>query len=103
MGTPESYIIAEGPEGLKKILEELLEKTKQDAVFAKQAHYVLYQLGNLKSMIRIDTDQVPFKFWCYDLMGRPITLPMREVMSQFLWEHWGVKDISLQDVTEENK
>lgn len=103
MQTPESYIIAEGPEGLTKILEELLEKTKQDPGFAKQEHHVLYQLGSQKSMIRIDTDQTPFKFWCYDLMGRPITLPMKEVLTRFLWKHWGEKAVSLQEVTELNK
>ncbi len=104
METPgEDYIIAEGPEGLKNILEELLEKSKQDPVFARQEHFVLYTIGNLKSLMKVGTDQAPFKFWCYDLMGRPITLAMKEVLTQFLWEHWGEKEISLQDVTEQNK
>ncbi len=103
MNTPEDYIIAEGPEGLKKVLNDLWEEVEHNPNSAKQEHYILYQLSSQKSLIKIETDQMPFKFWCYDLMGRPITLPMREVLSQFLEEHWGKENLRLQDVTEQNK
>lgn len=95
MDNIKNYVRAEGPEGLKKVLEDLFVQATQDPVFAKQEHYVLYQLGGLKSMMRVDTDQAPFKFWCHDLMGRPMTLPMREVLMNFLWEHWGESELSL--------
>lgn len=103
MDKSESYIIAEGPEGLKNVLSEFLIKSKQDPLFAKQEHHVLYQLGNQKTMIRVDTDKTPFKFWCYDLMGRPITIVLKNIIADFLWEHWGEKKLSLQDVTDQNK
>jgi hypothetical protein len=103
METSTSYVIAAGPDGLKDVLNELLEKSRQDPLFARQEHHVLYQLGNQKTMIRIDTDQAPFKFWCYDLLGRPITVVLKNTLADFLWEHWGEKELRLQDVTDQNK
>ncbi|MEO8401947.1 MAG: hypothetical protein ABI597_09180 [Gammaproteobacteria bacterium] len=91
MSIPAEYIIAEGPEGLKKILAEFLEKSRNDPIFAKQKHHVLYQLGSQKSMIRIDTDRTPFKFWYYDLMGRAATVAVKDVLADFLWDNWGEK------------
>lgn len=85
------YLNAEGPEGLSLALNELLEKSKKDPFFAKKEHYVLYQLGQQKSLIKIDTTKMPFRFWHYDLMGRPMTNVVKEVISNFLWEKCGGK------------
>ena len=94
------YIVAEGPDGLEKILDELLEKTNQDPSFAKQTHQVLYRLGNQKSVIKIDTSERPFKFLHYDLMGRPATLPIKETIARFLWEKCGEKERFIKEQTE---
>src|SRR3990167_10437722 len=98
MDTTNHYVVAEGPDGLTKILQEFLEKSKNDSTFAAEKHYVLYQLGSQKSMLCVDTDKTPFKFWYYDLMGRPATEAVKETIANFLWEHWGEKE-ELQDVT----
>lgn len=89
MDIPEDYILAEGPEGLEKVLIELLEKTKKDPTFATEEHYILYQLASQKSLIKVDTKQQPFVFWYCDLMGRPITIVAKEKISDFLWNQWG--------------
>ena len=102
MDIPNDYIIADGPEGLIKVLNELLEKSKNDSTFAQQKHYVLYQLGNQKSMLRVDTDKGPFTFWHYDLMGRPATQAIKETIANFLREHWGEEEQELLDVTHRN-
>jgi len=93
----DEYILADGPLGLEKVLDELLEKSKSDTSFASQAHYVLYELGNQRSLIKIDTDQFPFKFWHFDLMGRPATKVIRETIVRFLWEKCGIKEEYSED------
>jgi len=89
---PNDYIIAEGPAGLRQVLEDLYAKTTSDPVFATEEHFVLYQLGNQKSLIKVDTGKTPFDFWHYDLLGRPATAPVKETLKQFMFEKWGVTE-----------
>lgn len=98
----DDYIIAEGPEGLDRVLTELLEKSKADPIFASQEHYVMYQLGNQKSLIKVDTNQTPFKFWYYDLMGRPATIIVKEAIARFLWDKCGLREEYFQETTEKH-
>ena len=98
MGISTDHIIANGTEGLEKVLDDLLEKTKDDPLFASQSHYILYQLGSQKSLIKVDTVQSPFRFWYYDLMGRPATTAVKETIARFIWDKCGEKDRALQGV-----
>lgn len=100
MGMSTDHIIANGPEGLEKVLGDLLDKAKDDDQFAKQEHYILYQLGSQKSLIKVDTTEIPFKFWHFDLMGRPATVAIKETIARFIWEKCGVKEWALQNVDE---
>jgi len=92
MHIEEGNIIAEGPEGLEAVLMELLQKTQTDPQFAEQEHYILYKLGNQKSLIKADLSKKPFKFWHYDLLGRPATLAVKDTIAQFVWEMGGEKE-----------
>lgn len=96
MDISKDYIIAEGPEGLEKVLNELLEKIKKDPKFATDEHFILYQLANQKSLIKVDTSQQPFVFWYCDLMGRPITTIVKETLSDFLWNKCGGREQSMR-------
>jgi hypothetical protein len=98
----EEYTIAEGPEGLTETLNELLEKSLKDPMFAVQEHFVLYKLGGQKSMIKIDTSQQPFRFWYYDLMGRPMTVSVKETIAKFLWEKCGEKERFTREESEKH-
>lgn len=102
MGISTDHIVANGPEGLEKVLGDLLAKTKDSDHFAKQEHYILYQLGSQKSLIKVDTKQVPFKFWHFDLMGRPATVAIKETIARFIWDKCGVKELAAQqDISED--
>jgi len=94
------YIIAEGPEGLEKVLNELLIKVKADPIFAEKEHAILYQLGGQKSVLLVETKQMPFKIWHYDLMGRPETLAVKETLARFLWEKCGEKERYMQEMAD---
>ena len=95
--TPSQYLIAEGPGGLQSVLNQLLQKSQQDAVFAASDHYVLYQLNEQQSLIKIDMSQRPFQFWYYDLLGRPATEAVKNVIADFLWEKCGESTLYLQE------
>jgi hypothetical protein len=86
------YTPADGPKGLEKVLADLLEKTQKHQALAATEHYILYQLGNQKSLIKVDMSQPPFKFWYYDLLGRPATRIVKETIAQFLWEKGGDRE-----------
>lgn len=92
MDVPKEYIMANGPDGLRHVLDTLLETSQKDPLFAKQEHVVMYQLGNQKSIIKVDTSRTPFVFWHYDLMGRPATVAIKDTIKQFLQEKWGVTE-----------
>jgi len=91
------YIPAFGPEGLRLVLESLLEKSKSDPVFAAKEHYIMYQLGGQKSLMKVDMSQPPFQFWYYDLLARPMTKMVEETIADFLWEKCGEKERYLQE------
>jgi hypothetical protein len=90
----EQYLKAQGPDGLKDVLEALLEKSKQDPVFATEAHYILYRLGGQQSLMKVDMSRPPFQFWYYDLLGRPMTKMVERTIVDFLWEKCGEKERS---------
>ena len=90
------YILAAGPTGLETVLGELLTKSKADPIFAAEPHYILYELGNQRSLIKVDTSRSPFYFWHFDLMGRPATMAIKEVIVRFLWEKCGIKQQYLE-------
>jgi hypothetical protein len=86
------YIVARGPEDLEHTLGELLEKSKFDSILKSKAHFILYELGNQKSMIKMDLSEWPVVFWHYDLLGRPATTTVKDVISRFAWEKCGEKE-----------
>lgn len=94
------YHHAVGPQGLATVLALLLEKTQKDPQFAKQEHYILYQMGNQKSLIKVDMSEHPFQFWYYDLLGRPITGTVKDTIGRFLWEKAGEKEKFLKQLKE---
>jgi hypothetical protein len=98
MDIPENCIIAEGPEGLEQVLNDLFDKSKSDPMFAAEEHYILYQLGNQKSLIKVDNSKIPFQFWHYDSMGRPATFAVKTTIARFLWDKCGEKERFLQEV-----
>jgi hypothetical protein len=100
MDVPHNHILANGPEGLMQVLTELLDKSKGDPAFAKEDHYILYQLGGQKSLILVDASRMPFRLWHYDLMGRPATLAVKDTVKRFLWEKCGERERVLQDLSE---
>ena len=89
---PFPYISVDGPEGLATELSRLLTQARNDAQFAASQHYVLYQLGGQKSLIKIDFSQSPYQFWYCDLSGRPATSAVTDTIAKFLWEECGEKD-----------
>lgn len=89
---PFEYVLANGPEGLAKVLEGFLERCQQDPEFKAKEHYILYQLGNQRSLIKTDMSEQPFHFWYYDLLGRPATKAVKETIGRFLWEQGGEKE-----------
>jgi hypothetical protein len=100
MDIPNEHIVAEGPEGLMQVLVDLLEKSKSDPAFAKKDHFILYRLGAQQSLILVDSTQIPFRLWHYDLMGRPATTAVTETIKQFLWEKCGERERVLQELHE---
>src|SRR5690242_8447056 len=102
MDIPHDHIVAQGAEGLMQVLTELLEKSQGDPTFAKQEHYILYQLGNQKSLILVDTSKKPFHFWHYDFMGRPATVIVKDVIERFLWEKCGERERVLKELSEKH-
>lgn len=91
------YILAQGPEGLKSVLEDLLEKSQKDPVFAAKEHYIYYQIGEQKSLIKVDMSGHPVTFWYFDLLGRPATRVVKKTIADFLWEKCGEKERFLKE------
>lgn len=99
--TPFQYDIADGPEGLSRLLEKYLERVKSDEEFAKEEHYILYSLGEQRSYIKLDMSQWPFQFWYSDLLGRPATRIVKDTIADFLWEKCGEKERFMKDNSSE--
>lgn len=93
----ENLIPAYGPQGLRAVLERLLESCK-DRQFASQLHYILYKLANQESLIQTDMSQKPYLFWYADRDGRPITSGVKDVIRKFLQEKCGVNDLSSENL-----
>jgi hypothetical protein len=91
-------ISAQGPDGLKQALEQLLERTKRDLLGPKE-FIVIYQLGNQRSIIKIDFNQQPCHFWYQDLLGRPITKAVESTIAEFLWTKCGEKERYLKEIS----
>lgn len=86
-----NYIPAPGPEGLKQVLEDLLDKSKNDPAFAGKEHFIYYHVGEQKSLIKVDMSEKPYLFWYFDLLGRPATKAVKKIVGDFLWERCGEK------------
>lgn len=86
------YDVVDGPVGLMEVLDTYLTKSQNDASFAKVGHYVLYTLGEQRSLIRVDTSEMPFHFGYCDLFGRAATAGVKETIARFLWEKCGEKE-----------
>jgi hypothetical protein len=86
------YIVATGPEGLEAVLNELLEKSKLDPTLKERAQYILYEVGNQKSLIKMDLNEWPVVFWHYDLLGRPATAVVKDILARFAWDKCGEKE-----------
>lgn len=92
------FIIAQGPEGLRQVLDDLLDKSQRDPSFAAEPHFIEYQLGGQKSLIKVDMSEKPYLFWYCDLMGRPATRIVKNTITDFLWEKCGEKERALQEI-----
>lgn len=84
------YISVDGPEGLQRTLNELFEATHSKTPNQSE-YYIMYHLGNQKSLIKLDLGQEPFLFWYYDLLGRPATKVVKDILAEFAWEKGGEK------------
>ncbi|OGT64188.1 MAG: hypothetical protein A3J38_02305 [Gammaproteobacteria bacterium RIFCSPHIGHO2_12_FULL_45_9] len=89
-----NYRVVDGPEGLASALTDLFEQSKNDPVFAAEGHYLLYQLGQQKSLIKVDMSVQPFQFWYYDLLGRPATAAVKETVASFLLDKASEREYS---------
>lgn len=89
---PFEYDLAAGPEGLMSVLNDYLHHATEDKAFASEPHYILYKMGSQESVIKVDVSRRPFHFWYCDLQGRPMTLAVKAVIADFLWEKCGEKE-----------
>ena len=96
---PSDYVLANGPDGLMQALESFLSAAQQDPAFISDDHYILYQLGDQKSLIKVDMTQRPYHFYYRDLLGRPATRAVKDTIAHFLWEKCGEKELYLQGLT----
>lgn len=86
------FTVANGPDGLKKALGDMLSQANGDSAFRAQEHYIMYQFNQQKSLIKVDLSEQPFQFWYCDLLGRPATSAVKETIASFLWEECGEKE-----------
>lgn len=90
-------ITAQGPDDLMRVLEQLLEKTQHE--LATKEFVVLYQVGNQRSLIKVDFNQQPCHFWYQDSLGRPITKAVENTIAEFLWTKCGEKERYLKEIS----
>lgn len=88
-----SYTIADGPDELSKVLDQLLQKSQTSG---ELVHYILYRLGMQKSLIKVDFQKKPYQFWYCDTLGRPITNKVKDIIARFLWEKGGEREQYVQ-------
>lgn len=92
------YDVAEGPTGLREVLDSYFSKYQNDPTFAQEGHYILYTLGEQRSLIRVDASAIPFHFRYCDLLGRPATKSVKEVIARFLWDRCGEKERYMKEL-----
>jgi hypothetical protein len=89
----EPEFVAEGPDGLRTLLDNFLLKAQTDQQFATASHYILYKLPNseLQSLIKVDMSQRPYQFWHYNLQERAALQSLKDTITNFL-EKCGVSN-----------
>ena len=93
-----NYHPAQGSAGLRQVLDDLLEQSKNDPIFATKEHFIMYRIGDQKSLIKVDMSEDPVLFWYFDLLGRPATRIVKKTIFDFLWEKCGVREKYLQEL-----
>lgn len=91
------HTVADGPDGLMAVLESFLHQAEQDAEFRAKQHYIMYRLKDQKSLIKVDLSERPYQFWYYDLLGRPATKAVKDIVAAFLWDKCGEKERYIQE------
>ena len=74
------------PEALRHYLDQCLVRP--------DTYQIVYQIGRLQALIRIDTREVPCRIWHVDSMGRS-DIAIRAVIGQFYQDHYGVERSAL--------
>lgn len=80
-----NFIDARGPEGLRNVLDSLLQKSDKQ-------HYINYKNGNQQAWIKADFSKEQPYFWYCDLQGRPLTKGVQFAIADFLWEKCGFRE-----------
>lgn len=93
MGSLPDYVRANGLKGLTETLDKFLDEHDQGGAL-NTPRYILYQMGNQQSLIRVDIDRIPFRFWYCDLLGRPATMAVKRTVAEFLLDKCGGKKCS---------
>ena len=83
-----NWDIAAGSVDLVRILNDLLDKIKQNPELTAKEYNILYQMGMQRSMLQVDATERPFIFRHYDLDARAATAPVKNAIKDFLWQHW---------------
>ncbi len=90
-------ILAQGLDGLEAVLNEIIEKSQVDPAMKGRAYMILFELGNQKSLIKMDLNEWPVVFWYYDLLGRPATSAVKDLLARFAWEKCGEKELYFKE------
>lgn len=78
------YIPVQGLDHLSETLEMLYFKIKANPTLSSEDKYVLFQLGNQKSLLRITFAEEMPHFAYFDLFERPMTKNIKTVLINFL-------------------
>lgn len=82
-------IRAENIDGLKDCLNRLLDTIKRNPEQAAHDHRILFTIGNgQQSLIKVDAQTKPFRFYYCDLNGRAITQAVKEALIRFQEENF---------------
>jgi hypothetical protein len=100
---PYLSLSAEGPDELRSVLQHVLDQ-KTDVQASSQ--YILYKVGALESLIKINRSSPSFQFfYCDYLFGRPAPMEVKNILKEMAWEKGGEKERYLQqlEVTKEQR
>lgn len=86
LSLPTEFMRVMGPEALYNQLKECALFAKQNSAYASSEHYILYQLGMQKSLIKLDFSHDPLQIWYCDLQNRPVTNKVKEAVLRFIQE-----------------